>query len=46
MNNPVEIIAYQSQYQPVFKSLNLEWLDKYNLTEDHDLQILDDPQGT
>ncbi|HEX2848829.1 MAG TPA: GNAT family N-acetyltransferase [Chitinophagaceae bacterium] len=46
MPSSIDIIPYQSQYQPVFKSLNLEWLDKYNLTEDHDLQILDDPQGT
>ncbi len=42
----INIISYESKYQPVFKSLNLEWLDKYNLTEDHDLMILDDPQGT
>lgn len=42
----INIISYESKYQPVFKSLNLEWLDKYNLTEDHDLLILDDPQGT
>jgi N-acetylglutamate synthase-like GNAT family acetyltransferase len=26
--------------------LNLEWLDKYNLTESHDLIVLDDPQET
>ena len=26
--------------------MNLEWLDKFNLTESHDLEILDDPQGT
>ena len=29
-----------------FKELNLEWLDKYNLTESHDLMVLDDPKGT
>src|SRR5206468_1959268 len=23
-----------------------EWLDGYNLTESHDLMVLDDPQGT
>ncbi|MGN6295031.1 MAG: GNAT family N-acetyltransferase [Chitinophagaceae bacterium] len=46
MSSSIDIIPYQAKYQPVFKSLNLEWLDKYNLTEDHDLQILDDPQGT
>jgi len=42
----IELINYSNQYQPDFKRLNLEWLDKYNLTESHDLEILDDPQGT
>lgn len=42
----MEIIAYQSIYQPDFKRLNLEWLDKYNLTEPHDLEILDHPEET
>lgn len=46
MSSPIDIISYESKYQPVFKRLNLEWLDKYNLTEDHDLMILDDPKGT
>jgi putative acetyltransferase len=42
----IEIIPYENQYHPEFKQLNLEWLDKYNLTESHDLMILDDPKGT
>src|SRR5712672_1924091 len=42
----ITIIAYDNKYQPAFKRLNLEWLDKYNLTESHDLEILDDPDGT
>lgn len=42
----IEIIPYQNKYQPDFKRLNLEWLDKYNLTESHDLEILEDPDGT
>ncbi|HEX7906130.1 MAG TPA: GNAT family N-acetyltransferase [Chitinophagaceae bacterium] len=42
----IEIIPYQNKYQPDFKRLNLEWLDKYNLTESHDLEILEDPGGT
>jgi GNAT superfamily N-acetyltransferase len=29
-----------------FRRLNLEWLDHYNLTESHDLMVLDDPTGT
>jgi ribosomal protein S18 acetylase RimI-like enzyme len=42
----IQIINYESKYQPDFKKLNLEWLDKYNLTESHDLEILDDPEGS
>jgi putative acetyltransferase len=42
----IEIIEYENKYQPDFKRLNLEWLDKYNLTESHDLEILDDPEGS
>ncbi|MFM9909849.1 MAG: GNAT family N-acetyltransferase [Chitinophagaceae bacterium] len=42
----VEIIEYSHQYASEFKGLNLEWLDKYHLTEGHDLEILNDPQGT
>ena len=40
------IIEYEDQYQSAFRQLNIEWLDHYNLTESHDLQILDDPRGT
>ena len=40
----IEIIPYESKYQPEFKRLNLEWLDKYHLTESHDLEILDNPE--
>lgn len=42
----VEVIPYSSEYQHLFRQLNLEWLDAYHLTEDHDLMVLDDPQGT
>lgn len=42
----IEIIPYADEYASVFKVLNLEWLDKYNLTESHDLLILNDPRGT
>ena len=44
--SPCTIIDYADRHQPVFKELNVEWLDHYNLTESHDLQILDDPRGT
>jgi putative acetyltransferase len=41
----IEIITYESKYQPDFKRLNLEWLDGYGLTESHDIAMLDDPEG-
>ena len=40
-----EIIPYENKYQQDFYKLNVAWLDKYHLTESHDLAILDDPQG-
>ena|SRR5688572_6934474 len=42
----VRLIPYEDKYQSAFKLLNMEWLEKYALTESHDLEILDDPQGT
>jgi GNAT superfamily N-acetyltransferase len=39
-----EIIAYEDCYKEVFRDLNAEWLNKYNLMESHDLEILNDPQ--
>src|SRR5262245_51836738 len=46
MRDQIEIIKYEDKYHSAFRSLNLEWLDKYNLTESHDLLVLNDPQGT
>jgi len=43
---PIEIIEYSDKYAEAFRQLNLEWLDGYNLTESHDLMVLDDPRGT
>lgn len=40
----VTIIPYEQQYQPQFRSLNMIWLDQYDLVEIHDLEVLDDPQ--
>jgi putative acetyltransferase len=40
----VEIIAYESKYAADFKKVNLEWLDKYGLTEEGDLLMLDHPE--
>jgi GNAT superfamily N-acetyltransferase len=42
----IEIIAFEKKYAPIFKQINLEWLDKCQLTESHDLMVLDDPEGT
>ncbi len=42
----VEIIDYSAEYANDFKTLNAEWLEKYNLTESHDLAVINDPQGT
>jgi putative acetyltransferase len=42
----VEIRDYDDSYAAAFRNMNLEWLDKYGLTESHDLQVLDDPRGT
>jgi len=42
----IEIIEYNDRHHADFRRLNLEWLDKYNLTESHDLMVLDDPKGT
>jgi putative acetyltransferase len=42
----VEIIEYQEQYAGTFKKINLEWLDKYDLTEEADLLMLNKPEET
>jgi len=42
----IEIIEFEAQYAGDFKKLNLEWLDKYNLREEADMRVLNDPIGT
>ena len=44
MENAIEIIDYDKKYHADFKRLNLDYLDKYNLTESHDMIILDNPE--
>ncbi len=44
MENTIEIIDYDRKYHAEFKKMNLEYLDKYNLTESHDMIILDHPE--
>ena len=46
LTEKINIIPYSDQYMADFRKLNLEWLDYYNLTESHDLMVLDDPVGT
>jgi GNAT superfamily N-acetyltransferase len=40
----ITIIPYADQHQPAFAALNLEWLDRHGLTEQRDLDVLNDPQ--
>jgi hypothetical protein len=40
----MEIISYDAKYQPDFKRLNLYWLENYHLTEQPDLDILENPE--
>jgi GNAT superfamily N-acetyltransferase len=40
----IEIIDYADRFAADFKRINLEWLDKYYLTEEPDLRILNDPK--
>ena len=38
------IIDYEDQYLKDFQRLNLEWLEKFDLVESHDLEILNHPR--
>jgi len=42
----INIIEYCDHHHEVFRRLNLEWLNFYELAESHDLMILDDPKRT
>lgn len=46
MNTSIDIIEYADEHAGIFRSLNLEWLEKYNLLESHDLMVINDPRGT
>jgi len=41
----INIIPYRKELHAIFKQLNLEWLNHYNLAEAHDMMMLDDPGG-
>src|SRR3954469_10886691 len=42
----INIIPFSDNHMSDFRRINLEWLDHYNLTESHDLMVLDNPIGT
>jgi ribosomal protein S18 acetylase RimI-like enzyme len=42
----IEIINYSDEYAADFRQLNLEWLNRYDLAESHDLEIINDPKRT
>jgi ribosomal protein S18 acetylase RimI-like enzyme len=42
----INVVNYDSSHHPEFRRMNMEWLEKYGLLESHDLEILNDPQGT
>jgi putative acetyltransferase len=46
MEHPVNIIDYSPEHAAAFRQLNLEWLEKYNLVESHDLEVINDPKTT
>jgi putative acetyltransferase len=42
----IKVVNYDSSHHPEFRRMNMEWLEKYGLLESHDMEILDDPEGT
>lgn len=43
-NKDIQIIPYEPSHQPIFKSLNENWITSHWQLEAHDLEILDYPQ--
>lgn len=41
--NDVKIVGYNPEYAAHFKSLNVEWLEKFFVVEQVDLPVLDNP---
>jgi putative acetyltransferase len=46
MEGTLAIIEYEDQYQPIFKQINMEWLEKFHLLEERDLIALNNPRET
>lgn len=44
VGSQVEVLAYESRYQPDFKQLNVEWIERYFRVEEADLKALDHPE--
>ncbi len=40
----VRIVPYESCYQPVFRSLNEQWITRHWQLEEHDIECIDHPQ--
>jgi putative acetyltransferase len=40
----ISIIEFEPSYAVDFRRLNLDWLEKYRLTEPQDLKVIDNPQ--
>ena len=40
-----EIVHFKPEYSSAFKSLNLEWIEKYFFPEKIDLKVLNDPEN-
>ena len=43
-NTIISIIEFEPKHAAAFRQLNLEWLEKYGLTEEPDLVMINDPQ--
>lgn len=42
----VRIVTYTSEYQPLFRQLNVDWITQHWQLEESDLYIFDNPQST
>ena len=45
MRTKLEIINFHPDYCPIFKELNIEWLEKYFYVEPYDKKILGNPES-
>lgn len=43
--NSIEIVEYDDKYYNDFKKISYEWLKKYDLLEDEDEKIINNPKG-